>query len=182
MHVAQAGEQTELAQAAKIAMFLDGQRGHLAVVVQAQHDVVGEQPVVPAPALERDTEVGRSQRGAAQQSVAAPGQAAREPAQRLVVQLLHRRAAEQLELCSGDAGFGPPQQRRRNLCPLQGIGRVGAITLEAAHHRLHEGNGRGGLTRGWPNCVGTGFGHHSQFGPCWHDMQPIWRQRRGLCA
>jgi len=178
VHVAQAGERAEFAKAAQVAAFVDDQRGHRDVVAQAQQDVVGAQPVVSAPALQRDTQVGRAQRGAAQQPVAAPGQPAREPAQRRAVELPHRRAAQQFELRGGDAGLGPAQQERRDVRPSQGFRRVGAMPLEASHHRLHESEGRGGRPAGWRR---HGLGARVQFVLGWHDMQPIWRQRRSRC-
>ena len=91
MEVAQHRNQTKLAHRAQIAVFGDADRGDVFRGLHLEADVIGQQAVVAAPALQSHAELRGADGGARQHAVTAPGQAAAEPAKRFVVQLLHRR-------------------------------------------------------------------------------------------
>ena len=154
-------------------MLLHRERGDVAFHGERQQHVLGEQPVVAAPALQRHAQGGRGERGAAEHAVAAPGEPAGEPAERLVVELLHGGAGEELHLPRGD----PCRLDRRGdlarSAPPGAPARVGAPPLVGPHHRSHEGHGGlGGLGRGRGRAAG-GAGHAGIIAT-WHDLQPPW--------
>lgn len=150
--VAQRADEAELAQLAQRGVLGDADRRAAALRRarrdQLEDDVVGEQAVVAAPALERDLERGRAQRGAAQHAVAAPRQPAREPAQRLVVERLHRQPGHRLHLGGGDARVGVVEAFGRDLRPLQRAGRIHSPPAVAEDDRADEGDRRGGAAAG----------------------------------
>ncbi|MNX59196.1 hypothetical protein D3C86_900540 [compost metagenome] len=174
VHEAQAGHQAELAERrVERAVLGDAQRGHAAGHLQRERDVLGQQAVVAAPAFHGHAQVGRGERGAAQHAVAAPGQAAREPAQRLVVQLLHRVARQRLELRGRHPRARAGQFARRDLCRLQGLRRVLAVAGIPLHDGSHEGHRRDGAGGSQEGGGRRGGGHRS-----WRNLQPLWRQLR----
>ena len=75
----------------------------LNIVCGAPNIAAGQKVVVSAPAFERHAQRGRSERGAHQHAVTAPGQAALKPTQGFVVQFAHGQAGGQFKLQGGDA-------------------------------------------------------------------------------
>ena len=104
--VAQHRHHGKFLQSAQLALLGQLQAGHALRRADLQVDVVGQQAVVAAPAGQRYTQGGGSQRGTHQHAVTAPRQAAAEPAQGLVVQLAHGTGREPFHLQSGDARIG----------------------------------------------------------------------------
>src|SRR5438093_13013305 len=100
---------------------------------------------MPAPPLERHAEISGSPRSPTQHAVTTPRELAREPAERFVVELLHRRAGDDLHLCRRDPSLRVLEQRRRNMCLSQRPGRVDPIALIGHHDGTYEGDRR----RGW---------------------------------
>ena len=146
--VAQGGDEAELAQLAQRGVLDDADGGAAALLVEREHDVVGEQAVVPAPALERYFQRRRGERGAAQHAVAAPGQPPREPAQGLVVEFLHRRARHHFHLRRGNACVGVVQQCGRDLRLGERLGGIHAQSAVAGDDRADESDRRGRATKG----------------------------------
>ena len=180
VQVAQQRQQTELAQRAQRTAFFDAQHRMLAAHLQVQPHVVGQQGVVAAPALQRHAQRRRGDRGAAQHAVAAPGQPPREPAQGLVVERLHRRAAEGLELRRGDPRRRVGPLLRRDPCLSQCGRGVLAVAGVGRADRLHEGHRRGRCRSGRQGRRGRGG--QERAGQGWHDLQPLWRQLRAAPA
>jgi len=136
----------------------DLDRGRLALHLQAERQVIGEQPMVAAPALERHPQVGAGERGAGQHAIAAPGQAAAEPAQSLVVQLLHGGIGEGFELQGGDAGAIFFDRQGIDLRQLQRTIRAQPPVLVGTGDRPDKGHGRDcGVVH--DGRRGQGFGH-----------------------
>lgn len=144
MDVAQHRDQAELAQVAQIALFSDPQGGAVARDRQLQADVIGQQPMVAAPALQGQAQAGRADRGARQHAVAAPGQAPAEPTQRLVVELLHGGARDAFHLRGGDASQRVDQGCWRNLCQRERLRRVLVLAHVGLHNGIDKGDGRDG--------------------------------------
>ena len=144
VHVPEERDEAELPQITEAAALGDREGHDRSRRRQPQHDVVGQDSVVPAPALERDAEGRGGDRGAAQHAVAAPREPAREPAERLVVELLHGRLADGLHLPSGDPAQRILEQRRRDLCRPQGPAGIHAMALEPSDDGADEGHRRRG--------------------------------------
>ena len=96
--IAQHGHQREFAQRAQVAVLRDDQGAAVAFGAHAQANVVGDQRVVAAPTRQRQAQRGRAERGPRQHAVAAPGQAAGEPAKTFIVQLAHGEIRERFHL------------------------------------------------------------------------------------
>ena len=107
-----------------------------------------------APALQRHLQRGRGERRAHQHAVAAPGQAAAEPAQALVVKFLHGQRRHPFHLHGGDAGLRLGQELRLDLCLGQRGAGVQAAPRIGRHNGLYKSDGRGGLALCGRCCVG----------------------------
>ena len=167
MQVAQQREQGELAQRAQVASLVNFHPRMALAGLYGERHVVRQQAVVAAPAPERQAQRGRRDAGARQQPVAAPGQAAAEPAGRLVVQLVHGGGAQALELRGGHAVQRVIQRRCLNLC--LGERAVGAQPTQCVGVRDGPNEGDG--------CVGMGEWcavrpHKRQIRRLWRDLQP----------
>lgn len=186
--VAQHRDRAELGKRPQGPVHLQAHCGAGPFRLQGEGYVLRQQAVVAAPALERHPQRGRADGGARQQPIAAPGQAAAEPAQRLVVQRLHGQAREALELPGRHAGGRVFHFLWRDLCLLQ-EGRCIHTGLRAGlHNRPHKGHGRGSGCRGrgwgqggWQGGIGAG-GHPRSVPQAWRDLQPRWHVKRGLQA
>jgi len=119
-----------------------------ALLRKLEHDVVGEQAVVAAPALERHLQRRCGERCPAQHAVAAPGQPAREPAQCLVVERLHRKPRHHLHLRRGHARVGRIEQRGRDLRLSQRAGGIHAHSAVSGDDRTDEGDRGCGAAEG----------------------------------
>ena len=105
--------------------------------------------MVAAPARYRQPQRRTADAGPRQQAIAAPGQATAEPAQPLVIQLAHGRAAQMLHLQRGNARLRVVQSGWRNLCRLQGSVRHDAALCIRLQYRVHKGHGcYGGVDAG----------------------------------
>ena len=101
--IAKHRDQTELAQRTQVALLGDGQACAVSADRQLQCDVVSDQGVMSTPAFESYFETVGTDGGARQHAVAAPGQAAGEPAQSLIVEFLHGSAGDAFHLPGADA-------------------------------------------------------------------------------
>ena len=139
---------------------------------------------VAAPAPERQPEQGCRQRGARQHAVAAPGQAATEPAQRLVVQLAHR-VPEMRSICSALMRACGSSMPAGGICaaarapagPSRGPVGPGDGLDEAIGSPV--GTGGNGLTAAdrYPGCRKAQGGGHEGLKPGWRELQPLWHTR-----
>src|SRR4029434_4583474 len=119
VHVAKAGDEAELAHRTEVPRLLQSQLGDTAAHAQPVRKRVREQPVMPAPALERHAERRGTDGRTAQYAVNARRETALEPAEGLVVELLHCRARDGFHLRCGDVSVPATQQSWRDLCLLQ---------------------------------------------------------------
>jgi hypothetical protein len=116
-NVAEQRNQAEFAQGTEVALLEDGDCSDVPVDRELEQDVLGQKAVMPTPALQRDLEIGSGNGSTAEHAIGAPGQPAREPAERLVVELKHGVARQGLELGSRDPPVRRSDQVRRHLAP-----------------------------------------------------------------
>src|SRR5450756_1177274 len=110
--------------------------------IRDRANVISEQTMVATPAFERHAQIGCADRCARQHAVAAPRQATAEPAQGLVVKLLHCSLRDTFHLHGCDACGWVYQYFWRNLCHCQGLIRIFPLVcigpVSYTHLRAHE--------------------------------------------
>ena len=146
---------------------MQSERGDAGLLAQTQLNIASNQAVMAAPARQSQPQMRRTDAGARQHAVAAPGQAALKPAQRLIVQLAHGGVRQSLHLQGRDALCGICHQGWRYLCLFKGGKRrhlPGFIRPDDSLHKHHGGNCRvrfqhqAGIV--WQRCLDQRRGEH----------------------